>query len=210
MNKGAWEMVVHDLAVMCGLDVPEARLENYSRNGSTFLIKRFDRAGTQRIHYSSAMTMLGRTDGAHAADGAGYLDLVSFIKQYGAAPKKDLQELWRRIVFNMAVSNTDDHLRNHGFLLLKEGWRLSPVFDVNPDADGDVLSLNVDETNNLIDFELAASVASMYEIPVQQVRTTINDIKAIVVEHWKKLANQYGISRSEIEYMTPAFDMRFK
>ena len=156
------------------------------------------------------MTMLGRTDGAHAADGAGYLDLVSFIRQYGAAPKKDLQELWRRIVFNMAVSNTDDHLRNHGFLLLKEGWRLSPVFDVNPDADGDVLSLNVDETNNLIDFELAASVASMYEIPVQQVWTIINDIKEIVVEHWKKLANQYGISRSEIEYMTPAFDMRFK
>ena len=73
----------------------------------------------------------------------------------------------------MAVSNTDDHLRNHGFLLLKEGWRLSPVFDVNPDADGDVLSLNVDETNNLIDFELAASVASMYEIPVQQVRTCL-------------------------------------
>lgn len=210
MNKGAWEMVVHDLAVMCGLDVPEARLENFSRNGSTFLIKRFDRAGTQRIHYSSAMTMLGRTDGAHAADGAGYLDLVSFIKQYGAAPKKDLQELWRRIVFNMAVSNTDDHLRNHGFLLLKEGWRLSPVFDVNPDADGDVLSLNVDETNNLIDFKLAASVASMYEIPVQQVWTIINDIKEIVAEHWKKLANQYGISRSEIEHMTPAFDMRFK
>ena len=138
------------------------------------------------------------------------MDLVSFIKQYGAAPKKDLQELWRRIVFNMAVSNTDDHLRNHGFLLLKEGWRLSPVFDVNPDADGDVLSLNDAEAYNLIDYELAASVASMYEIPVQQVWTIINDIKEIVAEHWKKLANQYGISRSEIEYMTPAFDMRFK
>ena len=104
-----------------------------------------------------------------------------------------LQELWRRIVgliWQCPIQMIRS--RNHGFLLLKEGWRLSPVFDVNPDADGDVLSLNVDETNNLIDFELAASVASMYEIPVQQVRTTINDIKAIVVEHWKKLANQMG------------------
>ena len=110
----------------------------------------------------------------------------------------------------MAVSNTDDHLRNHGFLLSKEGWRLSPVFDVNPDADGDVLSLNVDETNNLIDFELAASAASMYEVPDKQVWTIINDIKAIVEENWKKLASQYGISRSETEHMAPAFDMRFK
>lgn len=154
--------------------------------------------------------MLGRTDGAHAADGAGYLDLVSFIRQYGAAPKKDLQELWRRIVFNMAVSNTDDHLRNHGFLLSKEGWCLSPVFDVNPDAEGDVLSLNVDETNNLIDFELAASAASMYEVPDKQVWNIINDIKATVEENWKKLASQFGITRSETEHMAPAFDMRFK
>lgn len=126
VNIGAWEMVVHDLATLCGLHVPEAKLECFSKNGSTFLTKRFDRKGKNRIHFASAMTLLGKTDGASAADGSSYLDIASFIRKYGAAPKKDLQELWRRIVFNMAVSNTDDHLRNHGFLLSDEGWLLSP------------------------------------------------------------------------------------
>lgn len=113
INVGAWEMVVHDLAVMCGLDVPEAKLEHFSKNGSTFLVKRFDRQGKRRIHFASTLTLLGKNDGASAADGSSYLDIVSLIRKYGATPKRDLLELWKRIVFNMAVSNTDDHLRNH-------------------------------------------------------------------------------------------------
>lgn len=210
VNKGAWEMVVHDLAVMCGLNVPEAKLENFSKTGSTFLIKRFDREGKQRIHYASAMTLLGKNDGANAADGSSYLELVSLIRKHGATPKKDLQELWRRIVFNMAVSNTDDHLRNHGFILSNEGWKLSPVFDVNPDADGEVLSLNVDENNNLIDFELALSVARLYEISEKQGIEELNEIKNVVESNWRRLAQQYGLSRSEIENMSPAFNMAYK
>lgn len=210
INKGAWEMVVHDLAVMCGLNVPEAKLEHFSKNGSTFLIKRFDRNGKKRIHFASAMTLLGKNDGANAADGSGYLDLVSLIRKYGAAPKKDLQELWRRIVFNMAVSNTDDHLRNHGFILTDEGWVLSPLYDVNPDADGDVLSLNVDEYSNLIDFELALSVANMFELTEKQAMEQLDEIKNVVENNWRQLAKKYGLSRGEIESMTPAFDMEFK
>ena len=210
INKGAWEMVVHDLAVMCGLNVPEAKLENFSKEGSTFLVKRFDREGSQRIHYASAMTLLGKNDGAKADDGSSYLELVAFIRGYGATPKKDLQELWKRIVFNMAVSNTDDHLRNHGFLLSDEGWKLSPLFDVNPDSDGEMLSLNVDEYNNLIDFELALSVAKIYEMSEKQAAETINEIKNVVENYWRKLAQQYGLSRGEIERMSPAFDMAFK
>lgn len=210
VNVGAWEMVVHDLAVLCGLYVPEAKLENFSKTGSTFLTKRFDREGRQRIHFASAMTLLGKTDGADAADGSGYLEIASFIRQYGATPKKDLQELWRRIVFNMAVSNTDDHLRNHGFLLSGEGWTLSPVYDVNPNADGDVLSLNVDENNSLIDFELAVSASKLYEMPKKQAEESVNEIKDIVGKNWKRLAKKYGLHRNEMERMSPAFDMTFK
>ena len=86
------------------------------------------------------MTLLGKKDGANASDGSSYLEMASLIRKYGASPKQDLVELWKRIVFNMAVSNTDDHLRNHGFLLIDEGWHLSPLNDVNPNPDGDVLS----------------------------------------------------------------------
>ena len=210
VNVGAWEMVVHDLAVLCGLNVPEAKLENFSKIGSTFLVKRFDREGAKRIHFASAMTLLGKNDGANAADGSGYLDLASLIRKYGAVPKKDLQELWHRIVFNMAVSNTDDHLRNHGFILSKEGWKLSPAYDMNPTTDGDVLSLNVDTDNNLIDFELALSVAKLYEIPQKQSLENLEEIKNTVETSWRKLAQYYGLNRGEIEAMAPAFDMTFK
>lgn len=210
VNIGAWEMVVHELAALSGLNIPEAKLENFSKTGSTFLIKRFDREGRQRIHFASAMTLLGKNDGANAADGSSYLDLASFIRKYGAAPKRDLKELWRRIVFNMAVSNTDDHLRNHGFLLSNEGWALSPAYDINPNADGDMLSLNIDTNNNLIDFELALSVARLYEMPEKQALGELKEIKNIVETNWRKLAQQYGLSRNEMEGMAPAFDMAFK
>lgn len=209
-NVGAWEMVVHDLAVMCGLNVPEAKLENFSKIGSTFLVKRFDRDGEKRIHFASAMTLLGKNDGANAADGSSYLELVSLIRKYGATPKKDLLELWKRIVFNMAVSNTDDHLRNHGFVLTNEGWCLSPLYDVNPNSEGDVLSLNVDEYNNLIDFEVALDVAPTFGIGEKQARVYLDEIKNIVENNWRILAKKYGLTRGEIGRMSPAFDMEFK
>lgn len=210
IDIGAWEMVVHDLAVLCRLHVPEAKLECFSKTGSTFLTKRFDREREKRIHFASAMTLLGKTDGASAADGSSYLDIASFIRKYGAASEKDLQELWRRMVFNMAVSNTDDHLRNHGFLLSDEGWILSPLYDVNPCAFGDILSLNVDQNSNLIDFGLALSVAGLYELTEKQAEEELKEIRDIVETNWKKTAQKYNISRGEIEAMSPAFDMSFK
>ncbi len=207
---GAWEMVVHELAVLCRLDVPPAKIEKFSKIGSTFLTKRFDRNGAQRIHYASAMTLLGKNDGANAVDGSSYLELANLIRQYGAEPKKDLKELWRRIVFNMAVSNTDDHLRNHGFLFSPMGWRLSPLFDVNANASGDVLSLNVDENCNAIDFELAASVAGFYGVSDKQAEDEIKEIKDIVERNWRRLAQTFGLSRGDIENMAPAFNMSYK
>ena len=210
INVGAWEMVVHDLAVMCNLDVPEAKLENFSKIGSTFLTKRFDRDGIRRIHFASAMTLLEKKDGANATEGSSYLDIASMIRVNSARPKKDLLELWRRIVFNMAVSNTDDHLRNHGFIMAENGWTLSPLYDVNPNIYGDTLSLNVDSDNNLIDFNLAMSVAKLYGLTDAQAVEELREIKNVVEDNWRRIAQQYGLSRSEIEGMAPAFDMAYK
>ena len=204
-NSGAWEMVVHELAKKCGLNVPEARLEKFSKLGSTFLIKRFDREGSRRIHFSSAMTMLGKVDGDNRTEGSSYLEIVSFLKANGATPKRDLEELWKRIVFSMAVSNTDDHFRNHGFLLAEDGWTLSPMYDVNPDVYGEYLSLNIDDNDSVIDFELAKDAATYYGLPVKQAEQGIADIRAIVETNWAQLAKEFGISRNEIERMRPAF-----
>lgn len=204
-NSGAWEMVVHDLAVMCGLNVPEAKVERFSKLGTTFLVKRFDRDGAQRIHFSSAMTMLGKKDGANATDGSSYLEIASFLKANGASPKRDLKELWKRIVFSMAVSNTDDHFRNHGFILSSNGWELAPLYDVNPDIYGEYLSLNVDEDDSSIDFELAIESALYYGIEKKQALEEVDIMSGIVKENWTILAKKYGISRGEIERMSPAF-----
>lgn len=204
-NTGAWEMVVHDLAALCGLHLPEAKVEKFSKLGSTFLVKRFDRDGGRRIHFSSAMSMLGKKDGDDAAGGSSYLEIVSFLRANGASPKRDLPELWKRIVFSMAVSNTDDHFRNHGFILKEEGWILSPLYDVNPDIYGENLSLNVDDSDSSIDFDLAVSAAPYYEVTRQQAGKVVDEIKSIVKENWRNLAKKYGISRGEIERMEPAF-----
>ena len=190
---------------MCGLDVPEAKTEKFSKLGTTFLIKRFDRKEKQRIHFSSAMTMLGKKDGANAADGSSYLEIVSFLRANGANPKQDILELWRRIVFSMAVSNTDDHLRNHGFILGENGWKLSPLYDVNPDIYGEYLSLNVDSDNSSIDFDLAVDVSEYYGIEKKQATEEVDKIKCIVKNNWRLIARKYGISRGEIERMEPAF-----
>lgn len=204
-DTGAWEVVAHDLAARCGLNVPEAKLEKFSPLGSTFLIKRFDRQGSKRVHFASAMTLLGKTDGASAADGSSYLDIAAFIKSYGAQPRKDLIELWKRIVFNMAVTNTDDHLRNHAFILTNRGWVLSPLFDVNPVPFGDELSLNVNEDDNSISIELAVKTAVRFGIYESNAEAYAEDILNIVRNKWEKSAAGYGLTRRQIETMRPAF-----
>lgn len=209
-NTGAWEKVVHDLAHLCGLNVPESKLETFSSLGSTFLVKRFDRNGSRRIHFASAMTLLGKSDGASAADGVGYLDIVSFIKSSGCNPKADLRELWQRIVFNMAVSNTDDHLRNHAFILSKNGWMLSPLYDVNPVPYGDELALNVNEDNNCISIELAINTAHHFGIDKESANLMATRIIEIVKNNWESLATKYNISRGKIEDMRPAFSICYE
>ena len=207
VNVGAWEKVVHDLARLCGIKVPLSRMETFSPLGSTFLVRRFDRNGTRRIHFSSAMTMLNKVDGASAEDGSSYLELADFIIRNGAKPKEDLTELWKRIIFNMAVSNTDDHLRNHGFLLTKNGWRLSPAYDVNPQTNKDELSLNVNEVDNSIDIGLAIETARFFQLDKNAAEDLAEKICLIVRESWEGTARRYGLSRAQIEMMRPAFEV---
>ncbi len=205
LNSGAWEMVVHDLAIMCDLNVPEAKIKKFSKLGTTFLVKRFDRDRDKRIFFSSAMTLLGKKDGANAADGSSYLEMASFLKANGANSKKDLEELWKRIVFSMAVSNTDDHFRNHGFILETNGWKLSPLYDVNPDIFGKYLSLNVDSEESRIDFELAIDSAPFYGLSKDEAVQSVDFIKNKVRNNWRLLAKKYGITRGEINRLYPAF-----
>ncbi len=202
-DMGAWEMVVHDLALQAGLDVPEARLEKFSEKGSIFLVRRFDREHNKRLHFASAMTVLGKTDGDNSAS---YLDLAKFITSFGSKTKEDLIELWKRIAFNMLVSNTDDHLRNHGFLLSEKGWYLSPVFDVNPVPYGDNLRLLVDENSSLIDKTLLLDTVGYYGMTVKQGKNILLKMGKTVHDNWKQTAKKYGISRNSILYMEPAFN----
>jgi len=202
---GAWEMVVNELAQQVGITIAEATAKKYNSKQHTYLTKRFDRTiDRKRIHFSSAMTLLGYTDGVSAEDGVSYLELVQFIIQNGANVKEDLTELFRRIVFSIAVSNIDDHLRNHGFILTKQGWKLSPAYDINPNPYGVGLKLNISEEDNSLDFDLVLSVASYFRLTEKEASEIIGKIKS-VVSKWEDIAIKYQISKSEREMMSFAF-----
>jgi serine/threonine-protein kinase HipA len=150
------------------------------------------------------MTLLGRADGDDAHAGASYLEFVEFLIQHGAQTGADLEELWRRIVFSIAVRNTDDHLRNHGFLLTDTGWMLSPAYDLNADPDGTGLSLNVSETDNALSFELALEVAPYFRLKEKAAENVLRKVRDAVAD-WKSQANALAIARSEQDLMRKAF-----
>lgn len=212
-NIGAWEKTATDLARLVGLNVPETNKKDFSSKGSTFLTKRFDRIyenkTVRRVHYASALTLLGKVDGANHNDGTSYLDLVDFIKSNSIQPNKDLEELWNRLVFSILISNTDDHLRNHDFMLSENGWKLSPLFDVNPNPLGKELSLNITEDNNLKQLSLALDTAKYYNLPLEKAKNNATRIAAVVMNNWRRLAKLNGCSASEIERMQPAFEDKF-
>ncbi|MBU3715209.1 MAG: HipA domain-containing protein [Ferruginibacter sp.] len=204
-NTGAWEMVLHHLANACGITVSDARLQKLSGKHHTFLSKRFDRTGNkQRLHFASAMTLLGHQDGADHLDGVGYLDIAGFIIQYSPAAKEDLEQLWRRMVFNILVSNTDDHLRNHGFMLTSQGWRLSPAYDMNPNEMGNGLTLNITDSSNEQDISLAMATANLYQLKKEKAEGILADTQKII-SNWRAVAKKYGIGNSEVEQTKRAF-----
>lgn len=207
-DVGGWELVTHRLAVDAGLNVAEATAEKFGRPNSTFMVKRFDRVvmdGVRvRKHFASAMTMLGYSDGTSFKDGASYLEIVEFLTRYGAETKADMHELWRRIVFPICVSNTDDHLRNHGFLLQTDGWKLSPAYDINPDPAGTGLSLHISDTDNSLSLALALEVAEYFRLENARAVSIIEEVKEAVCR-WPNIATDLGISPAEQQMMQPAF-----
>lgn len=205
-DVGAWEWVVQQLASRCGLQVPHAQLQRFASKHHTFLAERFDRTPAQgRIHFASAMTMTAHRDGDDASTGVSYLEIAEAIMRFGANTSADLRELWTRIVFNMLVSNTDDHLRNHGFLLdPRKGWRLAPAFDMNPNPGGHELRLNVSEDDNACDLDLALSAADWYRVPAKEARRIVDNCMTIV-QGWRALAHEAGLPASEVDRMSSAF-----
>ena len=204
IDKAAWEYLAYELAIQARIDMAPCRIEKIMGNYNTFFTKRFDRENGERIHFASAMTMTGNNEETIKDNHPSYLEIAEFISNYGVSIEKNLHQLWRRIVFNISISNTDDHLRNHGFILTNEGWILSPAYDLNPSIDKDGLSLNIDMYNNDLDFELAKSVGEYFRLNEKQMNTIINEVSS-VVSKWKEIANKIGISRSEQQLMEKAF-----
>lgn len=204
IDKAAWEFLAYKLAIRSGIDMTECRIEKVIGKHHTFFTKRFDRQQKERIHFASAMTMTGQNEDTIKERPASYLDLSEFIQNAGAQIKNDLEQLWRRIVFHIAISNTDDHLRNHGFLLREDGWILSPAYDLNPSIDKDGLALNIDTDQNNLDFDLAKSIGEYFRLSNNEMDIIINEIKK-TVSAWRKYAQEIGISRTEQEMMCGAF-----
>lgn len=205
IDKAAWEYLAYKLSIDAGINMAECKIEKIIGSYHTFFTKRFDRLGNERIHFASAMTMTGNSEETIKKQPASYLDLVEFIQRYGTNVKENLEQLWRRIIFNIAISNTDDHLRNHGFILSKEGWILSPAYDLNPSIDKSGLALNIDMDNNALDFDLAKSVGEYFRLSNKQMEKTMEEVFR-AVKNWKHIAEQIGISRAEQELMAKAFN----
>jgi len=205
IDVGGWEMVMHILAARCGIQVPQSKILKLSGKHHTFLSKRFDRSENgDRIHFASAMTMLGYSDGTDHNDGVSYLELAEFILTGGCQPELDIEQLWRRIVFSILTSNTDDHLRNHGFLLTSQGWKLSPAFDLNPNPYGTGLHLNISETSNSLDPALALQVAIHFRLSPQKASQILFQMQN-EINQWRKIAGKLNLKPAEQAFLSPSF-----
>ena len=201
-DVGAWEYVLHQLAIRSGINVPVAKLVRLNNAFHTFCVQRFDRANGKRRFYASALTLLRKEQ----SEGTSYLELAQFLRSQGdgAHTASDLEQLFRRVVFNVAVGNRDDHLRNHGFLLGETGWRLSPAFDLNPNVDKSEHVLNIDDSDNRPSFQTVLSTASFYGVTNDKAQQIVNKVIA-VTQDWQKLARSVGISSADIELTSSAF-----
>jgi serine/threonine-protein kinase HipA len=204
MSTVAWEAVALALAQKAGIPVPAARVETIAGK-SVLLLRRFDREGQGRIPFLSAMSMLGAKDNEPHS----YLEIVDALRQYGAAPNADMEALWRRIVFNILISSTDDHLRNHGFLYQGgDGWRLSPAYDLNPvptEVKPRILTTNITEDDGTASLVLAKSVAEYFELGPDKACEIARQV-AEPISKWREEAVGQGISKNEIDRMASAFE----
>lgn len=199
-----WESVALALAAKAGIEVPVAVVEDVAGK-PVLILTRFDRLGARRIPFLSAMSMLGARD--HETHS--YLEIVDVLRQHGAAPRQDMDILWRRIVFNVLISNTDDHLRNHAFLCEgHNGWRLSPAYDLNPvptDVKARVLTTAIVEDDTRASLDLAFKVAGYCEITDERARAIVKEVAASVSD-WRAEAVRQRLSRPQIDRMASAFE----
>lgn len=199
---GGWEYVVHQLAERAGVSVPPARVVRLNNDFHTFCVQRFDRAQGKRRFYASAMTMLRKDQ----SEGTSYLELAEFLRRNGDPNHvtRDLEQLYRRVAFFVAVGNRDDHLRNHGFLLTERGWRLSPAFDINPIIDKDEHVLCIDDSSRRPDLGAVLSTLDYYGLTGQRGEAIVDEVVRIVSD-WRQEASRLGISRADQLVMAGAF-----
>ncbi|NJM35127.1 MAG: HipA domain-containing protein [Rhodomicrobium sp.] len=200
----AWEHFALNLAAQAGIRTP--RNELHDVGGQRVLIsRRFDRMGTTRIPFLSAMSMLGAKDGERAS----YPEIVDALSQHGAEAKSDAEELFRRMVFNILISNVDDHLRNHGFLWRgKGGWTLSPAYDLNPvptDLKARILTTNISLDEGTCSLDLAFDQAGFFGLSLQKAKAIAAEVGA-AVSNWRNVAAAAGESRRAIDRMASAFE----
>jgi serine/threonine-protein kinase HipA len=199
-----WEAVALELADKVGINVARGRIEKVARK-PVLIVQRFDREGKRRIPFLSAMSMLGASDNQTRS----YLEMVDALRRHGAAPKRDMEALWRRIVFNILISNTDDHLRNHGFLYEgPAGWRLSPAYDLNPVPvyiKPRVLTTAINEDDGTASLELALSVAQYFKVDAGVARRVAKQVGRVVAL-WRTMATAAGIKKTELDRMASAFE----
>lgn len=202
---GLWEHLSHLLAKEAGVEVAETQAIATGEKYHTLLSKRFDRTTDgRRKHFASAMTLLGLTDGCNAQTGNGYLDIVDFVLQHCCDVEANLQQLYRRVAFNIAIHNSDDHFRNHGFLLTPKGWTLSPAYDLNPTLN-DYQSLLINATTNRSDLQLLLASSEEYMIGKEEATHIIEEVKD-GVSQWRSMAIRIGIAKREMDLFAQVFE----
>lgn len=203
-DVGLWEHFAHLLAKEAGVKVADTRIMSFGERYHTLLSKRFDRNGNRRIHFASALSLLGLEDGANAQTGNGYLDIVDFILQHCCDVEMNLQQLYRRVAYNICIGNSDDHFRNHGFLLTAKGWTLSPAYDLNPTSDMHQ-SLLINKVSNEASLEQLLSSCEEYMLSMDIATRIITEVSQ-TVSHWQAVANRLHIPSSE----RSLFEQRFQ
>ena len=200
-----WEHLSHLLAKKAGVNAAETSVISTGEKYHALLSKRFDRtADGRRIHFASAMTLLGLMDGSDAQTGNGYLDIVDFILQNCCDVENNLRQLYRRVAFNIAIGNTDDHFRNHGFLLTPKGWTLSPAYDLNPTTN-EYQSLLINSSTNKSDLNLLLGSSEEYMIGKDEASKIIQEVTN-AIKGWRRMAASLGIAKREIELLEQILD----
>lgn len=206
---GLWEHFSHLLAKKAGIHAAETRVIFTNDKYHTLLSRRFDRKEDgKRIHFASAMTLLGLNDGDNANTGHGYLDIVDFILQNCTNVEDNLQELYRRVAFNICIGNTDDHFRNHGFLLTSKGWTLAPAYDMNPTLN-EYQSLLISTDSNKADLSILLDGCEDYMLNRKTAENIVSEVVE-AVKKWRELVARLDISEREMDIFAGVLDERCK